>query len=290
MLTQTKNKLSDIITQRRKDLQKEIAVTPLDMLIDEVESTKKFDQSSNISNSSENFSKNNISFKDALDNDEDVAVICEFKPASPSMGDISNIKLEKSLEVFEKSGASAVSILTEEKYFKGSLNNLKSAHKLTELPLIRKDFIIDNYQIYQAKLAGADAVLLMNGIYPDISEGVRICQDLGMDPMVECRNREDIDVALKSDTEILGINNRNLENFTVDLKTTRKLANCVPPEIILVSESGVKYEEDALQLSKYGVDAILIGTSIMGADGLKGMLNTATSIINAVKDKRVVRK
>jgi indole-3-glycerol phosphate synthase len=282
VLTQTKTTLSDIITQRRKDLEEEMAVTPVDMLIDEIESTKKFGQSTDMS-------KNNISFKEALDNDGDVSVICEFKPASPSVGDISNIKLEKALEVFEKSGASAVSILTEEKYFKGSLNNLKSAHKLTELPIIRKDFIIDKYQIYQAKLAGANAVLLMNGIYSDIYDGVSICTDIGIDPMVECRNREDIDVALKSGTEILGINNRNLENFTVNLKTTKKLADYVPPEIILVSESGVKYGEDALQLSKYGVDAILIGTSIMGADGLNGMLNTATSIINAVKGERVVR-
>ena len=108
-------------------------------------------------------------------------------------------------------------------------------------------------------------------------------------PLVECRNREDISNALNAGAEIIGINNRNLENFVVELKTTEKLAEYVPSEVILVSESGVKSKDDAIQLSGYGVDALLIGTSIMDADGYNGMLKTATNIIDAVKGKRIVR-
>jgi indole-3-glycerol phosphate synthase len=129
----------------------------------------------------------------------------------------------------------------------------------------------------------------MNGIYPELEEGISTCKELGIDALVECRNREDISNALNAGAEIIGINNRNLENFEVDLKTTGKLAEYVPSEIILVSESGVRSKADALQLSNYGVDALLIGTSIMGADGYNGMLKTATNIIQAVKNERIVR-
>jgi indole-3-glycerol phosphate synthase len=274
--------LSDIIKHRRKDLQREKELKPIDILKDEIESSIKDSTDSNIN-------KNSISFKKALDQGDDVAVICEYKPASPSMGDISNIKIEDAIKAFNKSGASAISILTEERYFKGSLENLRSAHNLTNIPIIRKDFIINEYQIYQAKNAGANAILLMNGIYPDLENGISICNELEIDPLVECRNRDDITRALNADAEILGINNRNLENFQVDLKTTEKLAGYVPPGILLVSESGVRSKDDALQLSRYGVDALLIGTSIMGSDGYNGILKTTTNIINAVKGERIVR-
>jgi len=169
------------------------------------------------------------------------------------------------------------------------MDNLRSACNITKLPIIRKDFIIHEYQIYQAKLAGASCVLLISGIYPDLEEGIFICRELGIDALVECRNREDIISALKAGADILGINNRNFQNFRVDLKTTEKLAGYVPPEVILVSESGVHDANDALKLSKYGVDALLVGTSIMGASGKNGMLNTASSIIKTLKGARVVR-
>jgi indole-3-glycerol phosphate synthase len=280
MIQENKVQLSDIIKNRRKDLLKEMELKPINILEDEIESSKL---NSNKSSSPVK------SFKNALDQNDDVAVICEYKPASPSIGDISDIKIEDAIKAFEESGASAISILTEEKYFKGSIENLKLAHNITDTPIIRKDFIINEYQIYQAKLAGADAVLLMKGIYPELEEGISTCKKLGIDPLVECRNREDISNALNAGAEIIGINNRNLENFEVDLKTTGKLAEYVPSEIILVSESGVRSKADALQLSNYGVDALLIGTSIMGADGYNGMLKTATNIIQAVKNERIVR-
>lgn len=278
--------LSDIIKQRRKDLQKELELKPLNILRDEVESSNKSYLNSNDVSS---VGKITNTLRQSLVHNEDVAVICEFKPASPSMGDISNSSLEDAMVVFEESGATAVSILTEEKYFKGSLDNIRSAYNITKLPIIRKDFIINAYQIYQAKMAGASAVLLMSGIYPDMVNGISLCRELELDPLVECKNREEILSALDAGADILGINNRNFQNFKVDLKTTEKLARYVPQEALLISESGVKSPEDAIQLSKYGVDALLIGTSIMGAEGKLGMLNAATSIIEAVKGSRIVR-
>lgn len=278
--------LSDIIKQKRKDLQKELELKPLNILRDEVESSNKSYLNSNDVSS---VGKITNSLRQSLVHNEDVAVICEFKPASPSMGDISNSSLEDAMAVFEESGATAVSILTEEKYFKGSLDNIRSAYNITKLPIIRKDFIINAYQIYQAKMAGASAVLLMSGIYPDMVNGISLCRELELDPLVECKNREEILSALDAGADILGINNRNFQNFKVDLKTTEKLARYVPQEALLISESGVKSPEDAIQLSKYGVDALLIGTSIMGAEGKLGMLNAATSIIEAVKGSRIVR-
>jgi len=277
--------LSDIIKQKRKDLQKELELKPLKTLREEVESNKYCPDSKTKSH----VGKVTNSLRQALVHKEDVAVICEFKPASPSMGDISSSSLEDALAVFEKSGASAVSILTEEKYFKGSLDNLRCAKNITKLPIIRKDFIIDDYQIYQAKMAGANGVLLMSGIYPDMAGGISLCRELELDPLVECRNREDISSSLDAGADILGINNRNFQNFEVDLKTTEKLARYVPQEALLVSESGIKSPEDAIRLSQHGVDALLVGTSIMGVDGKLGMLKAATSIINAVKGLRIVR-
>ena len=277
--------LSDIIEQRRKDLKKEIELTPLNILKEEAESSHKSPNSVSRSSVKET---TNI-FRQALDNREDVAVIYEFKPASPSMGDISSSSLEDALEVFEESGASAVSILTEQRYFKGSLDNIRLACNLTQLPIIRKDFIIDDYQIYQAKLAGASSVLLMSGIYPDMGEGISLCKELKLDPVVECRNRDEIHSALNAGADIVGINNRNFQNFKIDLKTTEKLAGYVPQEVLLISESGVRGPEDAVQLSKFGVDALLIGTLIMSVKGKLGMINAATSIIDAVKGLRVVR-
>jgi indole-3-glycerol phosphate synthase len=275
----------DIIKYRRQDLKREMELKPLNVLKDEIESYK-------LSKNSNPGSDNQIDIKDlkqSLDQGNDVAVICEFKPASPSMGDISNSNLDDALEIFVKSGASAVSILTEKRHFKGSLDNLRSAYNITKLPIIRKDFIINQYQIYQAKIAGASSVLLMNNIYPDLEDGISICRELDMNPLVECKNKEEIFQSLKAGADIIGINNRNFNDFSVNLETTAKLAQYVPSNVILVSESGIKGPEDANYLSSFGVDALLIGTSIMGVKGYDGMLKAATNIISSVKGSRIVR-
>jgi indole-3-glycerol phosphate synthase len=276
--------LLDIIREVRQNLHKEMEFKPLKVLQDEVENY--VDMSDNAI--SGNFGKKSL--KESLINDENVAVICEYKPASPSMGDISDHNIDEALNIFEKSGASAISILTESKYFKGSLDNLRIASELVKLPIIRKDFIIHEYQIYQAKRAGANGVLLISGIYPDISRGISLCKEYKMDALVECRNREDIDEALKIGADIIGINNRNFQNFKVNLQTTEKLAKHIPPEIVLVSESGIQCPEDASRLSKCGVDALLIGTSIMGVKGKQNMINATENMIKAVEGARIVRK
>lgn len=276
MIQNSSSKISEILRLRKLDLEREMQNKPIKLLKEQVETLSKS-------------SINKKNFKDALNHDDDVAVICEFKPASPSMGDISDSKLEDAIDVFKRANASAISILTEERYFKGSMNNLESTSRLSDLPVLRKDFIMDEYQIFQAKIAGADAVLIMSGIYPDIKEGVSICRELGLDPVVECKNRNDIEHALKADIDILGINNRNFNDFSIDLNTTKKLAEHVPSEVILVSESGVKNPEDAKRLSAYGSDALLIGSSIMGVNGKESMLKAASDIVKAVAGKRVAR-
>lgn len=276
--------ISGIIAQRKEDLAKEMEKIPLTTLIDSLESGEKIhktakDHDSRIHN-----------FRKSISLEEDVAVICEFKPASPSKGHISDSKLEDAIEIFNKTGANAVSILTEERYFNGSLKNVEDAYTITDLPILRKDFILDEYQIYQAKLAGASAVLLINDVYPDIKDGISLCNELGLDYLVECRNREDIKQTINAGAEIIGINNRNFSDFTIDLKTTAKLARCVPPEMVLVSESGVKGSEDAKELANYGVDAILVGTAIMGASNNIEMLKASESIIKSVKGSRIDRR
>lgn len=277
--------LSDIIRGVRQNLHREMEFKPLKILQEEV--------NNNVGMSDKGISGNESktkSLKDSLIHDEDVALICEYKPASPSLGDISDMNIDDALNIFEESGASAISILTESNYFKGSLHNLRSASKMVKLPIIRKDFIIHEYQIYQAKMAGANGVLLISGVYPDIGTGISLCKDYKMDALVECRNREDIVEALKIGADIIGINNRNFQNFKINTQTTVKLAKHVPPEIILISESGIKGPEDANNLSKCGVDALLVGTSIMGAEGKQNMLIAAKNIIEAIKGSRIVRK
>jgi indole-3-glycerol phosphate synthase len=290
--------IQDIISQRRKDLQKTMEIKPLKDLKSQFEDVSDGSKGfANRSKTPKNLKTEDLktrnpnaeTFKDSITHEENVCVICEYKPASPSMGDISSAPIKDALEVFEESGASAVSILTEKNFFKGSLNNLKSASKITELPLLRKDFVLDEYQIYEAKLAGASAVLLISGVYPDLNGGVDLCNDLGIDALVECKNRADIGEALKAGAQIIGINNRNFEDFTVDLKKTQKLAGYVPPEIVLVSESGVKTPDDAKLLASYGADALLIGTGIMGKNSKSGMLEAANGIINILNGSKVER-
>ncbi|MCC7559214.1 MAG: indole-3-glycerol-phosphate synthase [Methanobacterium sp.] len=202
-------------------------------------------------------------FRKSLNREEDVSIISEYKPASPSMGEISQLTVGDVVPLFEEGGASAVSVLTEESFFKSNIDNLKLACRITRLPLLRKDFILDPYQIYEARAYGASAVLLMADLYPDIREGIELCNYLDLDALVECKNQKEINMAIKSGAEIIGINNRDFNNFKIDLGRTEKLASLVPSNITLVSESGVQSPEDVKFLSKLGVDAILVGSSIM---------------------------
>ncbi len=261
---------SDIIKKRREVLIKEKFYKPLSELKEDIKRIKV-----------------RKSFKKSLIKDDDVSIICEYKPASPSAGDISNLTVDNVLPLFEKGGASAVSIITEESFFKSNINNLKIACKLTKLPLLRKDFILDEYQIYESRANGANAILLMADIYPNLSEGILITQYLGMDAVVECKNKVEVEKAIKAGAGIIGINNRSFEDFSINFERTRKLAGFVPPEIILVSESGVKNAADVKLLSSFGANALLVGTSIMGSNE---MYSKIIEIINAAKNSRIERR
>ncbi|MBU4535041.1 MAG: indole-3-glycerol-phosphate synthase [Euryarchaeota archaeon] len=204
-----------------------------------------------------------LDFKKALKKSGSFPLIIEYKPASPSQGHISSRSLEDTIKSFEVGGASAISILTEEAFFKGKLDYLKEASMLSSLPIMRKDFILDDYQIYEARACGASSVLLMSDVYPHIPAGIETCREMGMEPLVECKNSIDVYNALDADAKIIGINNRSFKDFSIDFKRTKSLYPLIPRDKIMVSESGVKSIGDVEELCRYGADALLIGTTIM---------------------------
>ena len=188
-------------------------------------------------------------------------MICEYKVASPSKGHISNLNIKDVIDVYDKSPVDMISILTEESYFNSNLKNLKDAKKYTQKPLLRKDFFIDEYMIYEAAINNASCILLIEGVCPDIEKYLNISYELGLDAIVECHSITDISNVEKYNPPIIGVNNRNLNDFTIDLETTKKLKEYVPN--YMISESGVTCSEDAGLLRSYGADGILIGSSIL---------------------------
>jgi indole-3-glycerol phosphate synthase len=196
-------------------------------------------------------------------------LIAEVKCASPSRGllvkDFDPLALA---QTFQQNGAAAISVLTDERYFKGHLDYLRAIAGLQpRLPLLRKDFICDPYQVYEARAAGADAVLLI-AAHLDLSSMQElhslIC-DLGMAALVEVHNREELDKAMQCQPQLIGINNRDLRDFTVNLDTTLSLRPYVPAEICLVAESGIHTREDITRLAQARVDAVLIGEALVVA-------------------------
>ncbi len=210
--------------------------------------------------------RESISFYKALAK-EGLSIIGEFKKASPSHG-----KMDNKIELTDRIGqynasVDAISCLTEEDHFLGSVEYFKQIRQISPLPMIRKDFIIDPYQIFEAKVIGADCILLIAAILTDreLKLFYELAYALGMDVLVEVHDEVEMMRAVGLDAKIIGVNNRNLKDFTIDLETTSKLAQMVPEETLLVSESGVTKDEDVAFLKKVGVDALLIGTVFMEA-------------------------
>lgn len=206
-------------------------------------------------------------FYDALKK-EQISIIGEFKNASLSLGKIkSNINLEARIKEYNSS-VDAISCLTEEDHFHGNIDYLKYIRSISTLPILRKDFMIDEYQFYEARAIGADAVLLIAAILDDaqMKAFYQLAKELSLDSLVEVHNEEEMERALKVDAEIIGVNNRNLKDFTIELDTTRRLSAMVPKDKVFVAESGIITDEDVKFLKQCRVDAFLIGKAFMEAE------------------------
>jgi len=206
-------------------------------------------------------------FASGLRKDGEVALIAEIKKASPSKGLIrSSFDHREIARTYTASGASAISVLTDRDFFQGSPDYLSDVRKTTDLPLLRKDFIIDPYQLFEAKLLGADAVLLIMAILSDgqAAELIEYAGFLGVECLVEVHTEDELERALGLEVKLIGINNRNLQTFKTDLETTFRLRNMINDNTVtVVSESGIYTREDVLRLKEHGVHAMLVGEALM---------------------------
>lgn len=214
-------------------------------------------------------------FKKALGGDE-ISIIAEVKRASPSKGviveDFDYLTIAKE---YEEAGASAISVLTEPYFFNGSDEYLKEIAENVTIPVLRKDFVIDEYMIWEAKLLGASCVLLIVSILSvvELKKFIDLAHDLGLSAIVETHDGDEIRTALNVGAEIIGVNNRDLTDFTVNIENSIDLRRCVSGDVIFISESGIKTPEDVRKLKENDVDAVLIGESLMKCDDKKSMIS-----------------
>ncbi len=207
---------------------------------------------------------------------DDLNIIAEFKRRSPSKGIIRpDANLPQIVQCYESAGAAAISILTEEDHFSGSLDDLREARPTVDLPLVRKDFIFDEYQVYESAAAGADALLLIVAALDDdqLSHLRRLTEvELGMDALVEVHTGDEMKRAAAANAKLIGVNNRDLRTFEVSLETSLALASAAPPEATLISESGLNTHGDLQRLHAAGYRGFLIGETLMRADNPEQML------------------
>lgn len=211
--------------------------------------------------------KGDLPFYKALRKTE-LSFICECKKASPSKGIIAtSFPYLEIAKQYEKAGADCISVLTESKWFLGSDAYLQAISSNVQLPCLRKDFVVDEYMLYEAKLLGAAAVLLICTILSEaqLKKYLGICAELGLDALVEVHDEQELQLALKTGAQIIGVNNRNLKDFTVDMENSRRLRALVPPGVLFVVESGVSTVEDVRRVKAIGADAVLIGEALMRA-------------------------
>ena len=218
---------------------------------------------------------NDFPFKKAL-NEDDISIIAEVKKASPSKGviceDFNYLTIAKE---YESAGASAISVLTEPYFFLGSDDYLKEIASEVNIPVLRKDFIIDEYMIWEAKVLGASAVLLIVSILDtvELKKYLDLAHELGLSAIVEAHDGDEIMRALTVGAEIIGVNNRNLNDFSVNIENSINLRRCVSGDIIFISESGIKTKEDISKLKENNVDAVLIGETLMKCNDKKAMIS-----------------
>ena len=216
-------------------------------------------------------------FEQALRKREGLSFICECKRASPSKGVIAEEfpYLDIARE-YEHAGADAVSVLTEPKYFLGRNEYLQEIAGTVKIPVLRKDFVIDDYMIYEAKTLGADAVLLICSLLGEetLREYIALCDSLGLSALVEAHDEAEVLSALRAGARIIGVNNRNLRDFSVDTGNSARLRKLIPEGVIFVSESGVRTPEDVRKIREAGADAVLIGEALMMAADKRALLES----------------
>lgn len=235
--------------------------------MERVEEAKKKISLSEIQSIANSLVTRDYPFEKALRKKE-LSFICEVKKASPSKGVIDPVfNYIEIARDYELSGADCISCLTEPKWFLGSDEIFKDIRNAVSLPMLRKDFTVDEYQLYEAKCLGADAILLICALLDTatIAKYLDICNQLQLSVLVETHNADEIDSAVRAGARIIGVNNRNLKDFSVDIKNAAKLRELVPPDVLFVAESGIQKPEDIKSLHSYGVDSVLIGESMMKA-------------------------
>ncbi|MEI6631745.1 MAG: indole-3-glycerol phosphate synthase TrpC [bacterium] len=211
-------------------------------------------------------------FIEAINKPRTISLIAEIKKSSPSKGVIrENFNLQQIAGIYKEVGVQAVSVLTEEDYFSGSLSSINEVKSLVEAPILRKDFILEPYQVYESRFFGADAILLIADLLTKdtISELAQLADSLGMDSLVEVHTEKELKKVLNMELPLIGINNRDLHTLEVDLKITEKLFILIPKDKTVVVESGIKSRQDALFLKILGVSAVLIGEAFMEAQDIK---------------------
>jgi indole-3-glycerol phosphate synthase len=249
--------LDKIIAQKREEVNQRKKVAPTSYLRDRIAHRKL-----------------PLDLASALKGDH-LRLIAEVKQASPSRGILSpNLNPTKLARTYAASGAAAISVLTEANYFMGSIEHLAAIKEVVGLPLLRKDFIFDPYQVYESRAYGADALLLIAAILSQgqLKELISLSHSLGLRCLVEAHNEGEVERAVLSKTEIIGINNRDLNTFVVDINTTRRLRPLIPKEKIVVSESGIKSRKDMEKLGNWGVDAVLVGEALVTAGDVRAKM------------------
>ena len=252
--------LDEIVEKTKQRIEDEKKIITLDDLKNEVSLMKIEDD---------------FPFKRAL-MEEDISIIAEVKRASPSKGliaeDFDYLAIAKE---YEDAGASAISVLTEPYFFMGSDDYLKDIAANVSIPVLRKDFVVDEYMIWQAKAIGASAVLLIVSVLDivQLKKYLDLAHDLGLSAIVETHDGDEIRRALTVGAEIIGVNNRDLTDFTVDIENSINLRRCVSGDVVFISESGIKTKEDVTRLKENDVDAVLIGETLMKCDDKKAMIS-----------------
>jgi indole-3-glycerol phosphate synthase len=212
---------------------------------------------------------------------EDISFICECKKASPSKGVIAEeFPYVQIAQEYERAGADCISVLTEPKWFLGSEEYLAEISESVDIPCLRKDFVIDEYMIYQAKDLGAAAVLLICALLDEgrLREYISLCGELGISALVEAHDEKEMDAALKAGARIIGVNNRDLKDFSVDVGNSARLRSLAPKSTIFVAESGIKTPEDVAAMRDCGANAVLVGEALMRAVNKKAMLDSLRGI------------